>query len=350
MHRRLSRISVAGRVLAAGMALAIITGSSPALSDPADIFTIGAPLVDSPAPQATPTAAGDASVSANGSLEYSYPIRVPPGRNGMQPHLALTYSSQAPIYGGLAAGWSLDIPMIGMDMESSQLFLAGSHVAGQQFYRTTLGGGGQLVQVSDPQPSGVDATYRGAHDGSFTRYQRMSAGSPFAWRAYTTDGIVHTFGDTDHITGCSNIGALYAPLTKSSDAFGNLVEYRYGTSADGGCRISSITWGQNTAAGVPSFATVSFGYNSAPPVCGGLSVGFQESFRTGFGIVTGASELDTITATAGNSSTSPPTTDHTRVITLAYSGETASCTANHSAYRSLVSIQESASGIGLSAS
>ena len=64
----------------------------------------------------------------------------------MQPHLSLHYSSQAPIYGGLAAGWSLDIPTITLDT---------THTALRQdvpVFRSSLGGGSDLVPVSESTP------------------------------------------------------------------------------------------------------------------------------------------------------------------------------------------------------
>src|SRR5258705_2433634 len=119
---RRRRVTFAARSLALGMALVVAFGLRTAASDPGEIFSQAAPLLtDSPA-KATPTLSGDASVSPTGSLEYSYPIAVPPGRQGMEPHLALHYSSQAPIYGGVAAGWSLDIPIITLDTTSGRLW------------------------------------------------------------------------------------------------------------------------------------------------------------------------------------------------------------------------------------
>jgi hypothetical protein len=107
------RASQLARALCAAMALVTFAALTPARGDPADIFMISAPVIGTEAPKATPLADGDTSVSEQtGAFQYSYPITVPPGRHGMQPHLALHYSSQTPIYGGLAAGWSLPLPLI----------------------------------------------------------------------------------------------------------------------------------------------------------------------------------------------------------------------------------------------
>lgn len=49
---------------------------------------------------------GASAVTADGTFTYTIPIRVPPGRVGMEPNLALTYSSRAG-NGPIGVGWSL---------------------------------------------------------------------------------------------------------------------------------------------------------------------------------------------------------------------------------------------------
>lgn len=89
------------------------------------LATVVQPLVSSAAPRSayngdaftsapnTPSAdSGDAVASQTGTYSYTFPIEVPPGRLGMQPTIGLTYRSDGAIYGGVAAGWSLDVPAI----------------------------------------------------------------------------------------------------------------------------------------------------------------------------------------------------------------------------------------------
>src|SRR5437868_622272 len=112
MHRRRARRhSLIARSLALVLAAATIVtmGTPSAIASPGDIFQSAAPAATDAAPAATPLQDGDVSVAAQtGALTWSFPIKSPPGHSGMEPHVSLNYSSQAPIYGSpLGAGWSL---------------------------------------------------------------------------------------------------------------------------------------------------------------------------------------------------------------------------------------------------
>src|SRR5882672_10705481 len=150
MRRRLAsrRFGLAARALALSMVLVAVVGIGPAHGAPGDVFSLGAPVIGSPAPKTADIGDGSASVSTQtGALEYSYPIAVAPGRHGMQPHLALSYSSQAPIYGGLAAGWALSIPMIAMDTSQGRLW-ATAYTPPRKNYLSSMAGGRPLIAVT----------------------------------------------------------------------------------------------------------------------------------------------------------------------------------------------------------
>ena len=328
---------------------------------PSDIFSSPAPVLGADPPKATELKDGDASVATQtGALTYSFPIQVPPGRNGMAPHLSLSYSSQGPIYGGVASGWSLSIPEIREDTSRSRLTFRSPSVELQQValgidpkaddrFVSSLAGGRPLVAVTEPGGTGVYKTYRAQNDSSFARYQRMDPGQTFRWRVLTTDGTIMTFGEASRVPGCVNVNDQYAPLTGTIDAFGNEVSYQYTGEIVGECRLTKISWGQNAPAGVPSFAEVNFGYTtspsctSTPAIFPGSTTDYHSVSPDKPGIVMGASKLLTITATAFPPG-SPGSPDHTRVITLGYDATTESCTSSFAPYRSLLTIAESAWG------
>jgi len=73
------------------------------------------PTRETAAPGGDGVTPADLQPGADGSLAYTFPIEVPPGRGGMAPALALRYASSAALRGGIAVGWSLDLPHIEVD-------------------------------------------------------------------------------------------------------------------------------------------------------------------------------------------------------------------------------------------
>ena len=148
------------RGLAALLAVLTTANLRPAHSAPGDIFSSPAPVLGADPPKAAELKTGDASVSTQtGALEYSYPIAVPPGRVGMAPTLGLSYSSQAPTYGGIAAGWSLPIPEIREDHSIGRLRFRAPEVEYTQTnvdaklddrFVSSMAGGRPLVPVTEP--------------------------------------------------------------------------------------------------------------------------------------------------------------------------------------------------------
>lgn len=137
------------------------------------------------------------------------------------------------------------------------------------------------------------------------------------------------------------------PLTGMVDPFGNEVVYLYQQGVPGECRLAGITWGRNQAAGVSDFAAVSFSYGDigSPPApsCAGVYTNSQTDYRSGVRIVTGASRLTKITATAFPPGDSAHPV-HYRQIALGYDATAESCNQAHAPVRLLRSIQESAWG------
>ena len=84
------------RGVAALLVVTTVLHLTPASAEVGDIFSVPAPVIGSDPPKSADIKDGDTNVaSQTGALNCSYPIAVPPGH--LQPHLALTYSSQAPV-------------------------------------------------------------------------------------------------------------------------------------------------------------------------------------------------------------------------------------------------------------
>lgn len=154
-----------------------------------------------------------------GAAIYTFPIELPPGRRNMAPSLALRYSSQAPLRGGLAAGWTLDLPHIVLDTSLG-------YEDGQTRYRASLGDvSGRLLEVPD-EPVTADAirAYRLPFDTSFARfyYLHTEEGAD-RWLVLTPDGIQRHFGGQP---GAGD-GQTRWNITSESDPFGNTISYHW---------------------------------------------------------------------------------------------------------------------------
>ncbi|MEZ4398587.1 MAG: toxin TcdB middle/N-terminal domain-containing protein [Kofleriaceae bacterium] len=314
--------------------------TSPLFAMPGDITQVSAPSIGNDPPKAQALNDGDTSVSTQtGAFSYSYQIRVPPGRRGMAPQLALTYSSSAPVYGGVAAGWALDVPEIHLDTSSSVLAqtywiapLAMADAWKLERYVSSMAGGRPLVEVQEGTPAAdVLATYRAQADGSFARYERLKAGEPYRWRVLTTDGVTHYFGGANF---------KWTPLLKSVDSFGNTIEYVW-TRAD----LTEVRYTSNPTASpsLPAFATIRF-LRDYTRHCGNSNIGAQTDHR--LGIIRGEGRLDKIQVFAHTPGTYgvDATVQHTREITLSYDGASEACSDIHGPIRQLTAIQESAWG------
>ena len=196
------RLAFARGITALLATVTVLEGRS--ISAPADVFVGPAPVLGSDPPKAAELKTGDTSVATQtGQLSYGYPIQVPPGRGGMVPHVSLNYSSQAPIYGTIASGWSLSLPAILEDTSQGRLRTRSPEVETQQGvvnapdddrFLSTMAGSRPLVKVTEPTSAGVGWTYRAQADSSYTRYEKMNLTPPyiagqFQWRAYTTSGV-----------------------------------------------------------------------------------------------------------------------------------------------------------------
>jgi hypothetical protein len=143
-----------------GLFLGIALGALPLVGGAApndDAFTPALPTRDTLAPERR-GGGGEANVSEQtGAATYSVAIELPPGRLGMAPSVALSYSSQNPLRGGIAVGWSL---AAASTIERDPEVLDGSR------YRA-----GDQRLVPSPDDPGAGEQYRAERDPGFARYE-----------------------------------------------------------------------------------------------------------------------------------------------------------------------------------
>jgi RHS repeat-associated protein len=127
-----------------------------------------------------------------GTLTGSIPIEVPPGRNGMQPNLALSYASSGG-NGWLGMGWKLEMGTIERQTRWGVLYTPTSQdeLDGKVYTMRLNGVSVDLVQAPPPAPSDE---YRAKFEGSFLRIKKLSADGMAGWEITDTKGTKYKFG------------------------------------------------------------------------------------------------------------------------------------------------------------
>ena len=321
----------AARALVAILAIGAVIGQGPVAAEPTDILRHENPGVSASASAYGPPAIGKGLVSEKtGAFTFSYPIAVPPGRRGMAPSLSLSYSSAAPLFGDVAAGWTLGLPEIRRDPGIGEVDAVGQ----PSRWRSTLGTGGRLV----PFEVGSSADFRVWGDTSFTRYRRPSDD---VWEAQALDGTVHRF----ETLGLPTPNERFV-LVSTTDRFGNAIRYDWqrsysphGIPTD---ELASIEYTHNDVLGLGAFAKVTFVHGSMA-TCGAARtpVGARLDGLSPDGdvYVRGALPLTMLRTEVRDAPSAEFRT--VREISLEYEGTTCSGP-SHSPMRLLTSIQESA--------
>jgi RHS repeat-associated protein len=210
----------------------------------------------------------------DGTATLTFPIPVPAGRNGMQPNLDLVYSSEG-VNGLLGVGWTFPTPNIQMDTKTGvqrQTFNA-------DLDRYLLNGDELVAIAGEPIDN---RRYRRRIEGSFDKIVR-SDGDARRWTVTDQNGTVHEYGTASRIDVNDGLGSgadafpVYWPLNRSTDTFGNTVEYTYtiGTGALGSPNDTSawnailpgtITYSANASRGQPARFRITFSHELRPDV------------------------------------------------------------------------------------
>lgn len=197
------------------------------------LITQGAWAKDTPG--ATQTSYG---VSAAGAFQYSIPIVVPQGRNGVTPNLAISFSSGGG-NGPLGVGWGLSglsaITRCGKTFATNGERGGVTHGDEDQFCM----GGQQLIEV----PGTGTIKYRTEID-SFAKIEAIGNGSidvnggrsPSGWRVWAKDGSIYYYGSTNNtarsaqfkLPGTNSIHSWN--LYEMQDRYGNLYRATYRTN------------------------------------------------------------------------------------------------------------------------
>ena len=197
---------------------------------------------------------------SSGSLIFSYPLSIPPGRNNLQPDLKLTYNNQS-LEDALpfGIGWSTNIPYIERVNRkgSEQLY-------SQDYFNSSLSG--ELVNISGSSWGAK------SENGDFLKYTY----SGNTWTVKDKNGTTYTFGS---VAGTrqddpSNSSHIYKwMLEEIRDTNNNYIKYTYYKDAGQIYPASIIYTGNGTTDGI---FEIDFLRQSCSDV--------MTSFKAGFGV------------------------------------------------------------------
>lgn len=173
-----------------------------------------------------------------GTGNFSVPIALPPGRNGFQPQLSLSFSTGSG-NGHFGLGWSLGVP--GVSRLTSKGIPRYRDASADEQDTFVLSGAEDLVEVESTtvdREAGIK-TYRPRTEGLFARITRHTRDTDH-WEVRTKDGLTSVYGtpgptpasiDEDLravIADPGNRRKVFAwRLTETLDPFGNRIFYDY---------------------------------------------------------------------------------------------------------------------------
>ncbi len=155
---------------------------------------------------------------SSGALTLSYPIKVPPGRNGMEPSLSLSYNSRSQENVNVAGfGWSADIPYL------ERINRRGSeHLYSDYYFRSSWDDELASSSLVNNELYGAKV-----ENGAFRKYEYKSQQW---WKVTDKNGTVYTFGTTTdtRLDDPNNSAHVYRwMLEKMEDTNGNSITYSY---------------------------------------------------------------------------------------------------------------------------
>ena len=204
-----------------------------------------------------------------GRATTSIPIVVPPGRKGVQPGLALTYSSSGR-NGWLGVGWGLDVGYIERSTKNGVPKYDSTDTYTFMFH----GVSSDLVQIPD-------GTYRAKDEGLFLKFINNGVSG---WEVRDKSGTRYLFGQT--VTSqIENTGKVFRwSLDKVRDAHGNTLTLSY-LKDQGELYLSQLAYTGHEPTSLAPTNHVLFSLEDRPDI--------ETTYRAGFPVTT-AKRLKTI--------------------------------------------------------
>lgn len=234
--------------------------------------------------------AGITSVSDDGAFNYTIPIFTPPGPRGIQPSVALSYSSNGGV-GYVGRGWAISglsaITRCNKTVAQDGAAAKVSLVAADAYCLD----GNRLMLQSGTGTYGQNNSEWATEISDFSRIKATTTNpvtGPDSWVVERRDGTIWTYGTStgSAVTASGIVHMWYVSEIRDRSANQNKVRFTYevadGTTT-GTTHPTKIEWTQTSAGSGTYLYSIDFAYSS-----GGNA---QQSSYAGF--VAGASVVDT---------------------------------------------------------
>ncbi len=200
------------------------------------------------------TLPSDFSVDSKGAANYSIPLQIPPGINGMQPNLILNYNSQTG-NGPFGVGWSLSTGFPASISRGRSIYARDGEVRGIEFEDTDklYLDGKRLICVNNTPEKywAVGNEYRTEVD-SFMKIKSFgsTAHGIEKFVATTKEGVEYTFGalgnsiDAYNSSGTPNLSkeAMSYKLKQVEDLSENKIKLTYSPDSNGQHHLFQISY------------------------------------------------------------------------------------------------------------
>ena len=212
---------------------------------------------------------GTFDVSPDGAATYSIPLFAPRGPNNLEPHVALTYSSQSE-NGYVGVGWGLaglsSISRCGktyaQDGQASpvQLQVSDGYCLDGQRLRVTSGASTYGLAGSTYQTEVADF--------SLVTAEGSAGNGPGYWKVQGKDGLTYEYGNggNSQVLANGTSTAWQWWLDKITDRAGNTLTVSYNTANATGTVVPQVISWTPTAYGSTNYAyTMTFSYGTNTP-------------------------------------------------------------------------------------
>ncbi len=209
---------------------------------------------------ALPVGSTNGSLDASGSANYTIPLAIPGGTNGMQPSISIAYTSNF-ADGSLGIGWNLGgIPSISRMGETIYNDGGSGSVKGDLTDKYALDGK-RLIVINGGSYGAANSEYRTEIEEFSKVVANGSTGyGPASFTVYTKSGLTYEFGNTaDSKVTKTNGCVLNWKVNKVSDRYGNYISFNY-LAADDEHPIGTIAYTGNSSLSKSAFAHIIFNY------------------------------------------------------------------------------------------